>query len=150
MDINVKHFHELSTDELYEVLKLRCNVFVVEQVCAYADLDEKDRHPETLHLMFYAKDKQLIAYSRVLPPELSYSQPSIGRVVVDSMHRQKGYAKQLVLKSIAVIRRLWPDQDIQIGAQEYLRPFYQSLEFEINSEMYLEDDIPHRDMLLKN
>ena len=142
-------FNQLSVDDLYEILKLRSNVFVVEQNCAYPDLDEKDRHPQAMHVALKDKDEQLMAYARVLPPNLSYPQPSIGRIVVDSNYRNKGLARKIVQAAIELIQQHWPEQDIQIGAQEYLLSFYQSMGFENNSEMYLEDGIPHRDMLLR-
>lgn len=148
MKKKIKHFNQLTINELYNLLKLRSDVFVVEQTCVYQDLDNKDRHPQTMHIMFIDEGNQTIAYSRVLPPELSYPQPSIGRVVVSKKHRNKGLARQLVQESIEVIHQHWPAHNIQIGAQEYLLPFYQSLGFKNNSEMYLEDGIPHRDMLL--
>ena len=148
MELKIKLFSQLSTDELYDLLKLRSDVFVVEQACAYADLDEKDRHPQTRHIFLTDHAKELMAYSRVLASELSYQEPSIGRVVVSDPFRRQGLAKRLVKESISVIHQQWPRKAIQIGAQEYLLPFYQSLGFEINSAMYLEDGIPHRDMLL--
>ena len=148
MELQVKLFSALSTDELYEILKLRCDVFVVEQACAYADLDEKDRHPETPHLYYFNTDKALMAYSRVLPPNQSYPEPSIGRVAVAKKYRNQGLARKVVQASVDTIRQYWPNQHIQIGAQEYLLPFYHSFGFKNHSEMYLEDGIPHRDMLL--
>ena len=150
MPTHMKTFSELTTNTLYDILKLRCDVFVVEQECAYPELDEKDRHPGARHITLLNDAGELIAYSRVLPPTLSYPEPSIGRVAVCQEHRGKGLAKQLVKASIQVIQQQWPNQDIQIGAQEYLLKFYQSLGFENNSDMYLEDGIPHRDMLLKH
>ena len=142
-------FNQLSADDLYEILKLRSNVFVVEQNCVYPDLDEKDRHPQTMHVALKDKDEQLMAYARILPPNLSYPQPSIGRIVVDADYRNKGLARKIVQAAIELIQQHWPEQDIQIGAQEYLLAFYQSMGFENHSEMYLEDGIPHRDMLLR-
>ena len=149
MPTRVQTFNELTANTLYDILKLRCDVFVVEQECAYPELDEKDRHPETLHISLLSDNGELIAYSRALPPTLSYPEPSIGRVVVSPEHRGKGLAAQIVKESIHAIQQKWPEQNIQIGAQEYLLKFYQSLGFQNNSDMYLEDNIPHRDMILK-
>ncbi len=148
MQTHIKKFHELTTLELYKILKLRCDVFVVEQECTYPDLDDKDHQPKTLHITLVDDSGEITAYSRVLPPGLSYPQASIGRVVVSEVHRRKGLAAVLVKASIDVIHRQWPGVDIQIGAQEYLLGFYQGLGFKNNSEMYLEDGIPHRDMIL--
>ena len=149
MKIVIKRFNQLSTDELYDILKLRCDVFVVEQTCVYPDLDEKDRHPQTLHVIGVNDEGQLMAYSRILPPNVSYAQASFGRVVVSPLYRNLGLARKIVQISIDEAHQYWPQQDIQIGAQEYLLPFYQTMGFEINSDMYLEDGIPHRDMLLR-
>ncbi|MTI12294.1 GNAT family N-acetyltransferase [Sansalvadorimonas verongulae] len=148
MQIEVKTFSELTINALYDILKLRCDVFVVEQECAYPELDEKDRHPETLHVSLLDDSGELIGYNRIVPPALSYPEPSIGRVVVISSHRGKGLAAQVVKASIEVIHKQWPQRAIKIGAQEYLLRFYQSLGFQNNSDMYLEDGIPHRDMIL--
>ena len=148
MQIEVKRFNELTAHALYDILRLRCDVFVVEQECAYPELDEKDRHPGTLHISLLNDDGKLMAYSRVLPPTLSYPEPSIGRVVVGNAHRGKGLAGKVVKQSIEAIHKQWPQQAIQIGAQEYLLKFYQSFGFQNNSDMYLEDGIPHRDMIL--
>lgn len=147
MNWQLLSFAELSVDQLYELLKLRVNVFVVEQDCAYAELDEKDRHPQTMHLLAF-EEEQLCGYSRIIPPGVSYLQASIGRVAVAAEFRNKGVAKQLMLKSIETTKAHWPTQGIQIGAQEYLSGFYQQLGFEAVSEVYLEDGIPHLDMRL--
>ncbi|MGL5047623.1 MAG: GNAT family N-acetyltransferase [Shewanella sp.] len=139
-------FNQLDANALYDILKLRVDVFVVEQACAYPELDDKDRHPETQHLMGLSPDGELLAYARILPPGLSYPEASIGRVVVSPLGRGKGLATPLMQHAIESAGATWPDAGIQIGAQDYLKTFYQKLGFVACSEMYLEDGIPHLDM----
>lgn len=139
-------FNQLNANTLYGILKLRVDVFVVEQACAYPELDDKDRHPETLHLMGLSPDGELLAYARILPPGLSYPEASIGRVVVSPAGRGKGLAMPLMQQAIEFALTTWPEAGIQIGAQDYLKNFYQKLGFNACSEMYLEDGIPHLDM----
>ncbi|MBO2680974.1 GNAT family N-acetyltransferase [Shewanella algae] len=141
-------FAELTLDTLYELMKLRVDIFVVEQNCPYPELDEKDRVAGAMHLLGRSSSGELLAYARLLPAGVSYSQVSIGRVAVAAKARGGGRARQLMLEAIGGCHKLWPAEDIKIGAQEYLRAFYQSLGFEAVSEVYLEDGIPHLDMLL--
>ncbi|BCV55558.1 MAG: GNAT family N-acetyltransferase [Shewanella algae] len=141
-------FAELTLDTLYELMKLRVDIFVVEQNCPYPELDEKDRAAGAMHLLGRSSSGELLAYARLLPAGVSYSQVSIGRVAVAAKARGGGRARQLMLEAIGGCHKLWPAEDIKIGAQEYLRAFYQSLGFEVVSEVYLEDGIPHLDMLL--
>ena len=139
-------FDELSNNQLFELLKLRVDVFVVEQTCPYPELDEKDRHPQTHHLMGI-KDTELVACARLLPAGLSYPSVSIGRVATRQSFRGQGAGKLLMQSAISHCESLWPGQSIEIGAQEYLKGFYESFGFEATSDMYLEDDIPHIDMI---
>ena len=139
-------FDELSNNQLFELLKLRVDVFVVEQNCPYQELDEKDRHSETHHLMGF-KDEELVACARLLPAGLSYPSISIGRVATRQSFRGKGAGKLLMQSAIEHCENLWAGQDIEIGAQEYLKGFYESFGFVVTSDMYLEDDIPHIDMI---
>jgi len=143
----IKLFKELNTDELYDLLKLRVDVFVVEQNCPYPEIDDKDRHPETLHLLGKNKDTKIVAYSRILPPGISYKQVSIGRVVVDKNNRGQGVSDAMLKKALEQIKYTWPQKSIQIGAQEYLKDFYQSHGFEPVSKSYYEDGILHVDMI---
>ena len=138
-------FDGLTTHQLFDVLKLRVDVFVVEQECAYPELDEKDRHPETRHLMGFS-GQALVAYARLIPPGLSYESASIGRVVTAAKYRRNGAGRALVKEAIRLCVTHWPHNNIEIGAQEYLLDFYQSFGFEANSPVYLEDGIPHLDM----
>ncbi len=138
-------FQALSTWQLYDLLKLRTDVFVVEQHCPYPELDNLDRHPETYHLLGY-RDEVLIAYARLLPAGLSYPEVSIGRVVCLKSERGKGLGNALIKECFHHIKKLWQDAPITIGAQYQLVDFYRSHGFETISEKYLEDDIYHIDM----
>ncbi|MDG1733585.1 MAG: GNAT family N-acetyltransferase [Thalassotalea sp.] len=142
-----KHFVELTTDELYEALKLRVDVFVVEQTCYYPELDEKDRDSETIHLLGY-DNGVLVAYLRLLAPNISYPDcVSIGRVATAQAYRGKGIGHPLMYKALELCAQSWPNIDIKIGAQEHLEKYYNQHNFIRVSDMYLEDDIPHIDML---
>lgn len=141
----VKSFEELSNKELYAILKLRAEVFVVEQNCAYQDLDGKDGG--SYHLMGVNEENKLIAYSRLLSPKVSYKEISIGRVVTSPAFRKKGVGKQLMEKSIEEIHKLYGKHPIRIGAQRYLKNFYENFNFVQTSDEYLEDSIPHIEML---
>ena len=140
MTLEIKHFSELSKLELYEMLKLRNEVFVVEQKCYYQDCDGHDL--DAHHLLCY--DDELVGYLRILKPGVTYDEASIGRVVVKETHRSHKVGKKIM---VAAIEYLEPP--IRISAQEYLLSFYKSLGFVQVSEMYLEDDIPHVEMLLE-
>ncbi|MBV1944526.1 GNAT family N-acetyltransferase [Streptococcus parasuis] len=144
MQWEIKAFDQLSLQELYTILTLRTNVFVVEQACPYPELDGKD--PNCLHLLGTING-ELVAYLRILPAGLRYDEVSIGRVVVKPSHRGKGLGRLMMEQAIHCITNEWKESQIKIGAQAYLEKFYQSLGFEPVSEVYLEDDIPHLDML---
>ena len=140
MNWTLKKFDELTLQELYAILQLRNEVFIIEQTCIYADLDDKDR--EAWHLMCINNDK-LIAYTRILPPGVSYAEPAIGRVVTAATARRSGLGKQLMLRSIEACEKLFGEISISLGAQVYLKKFYESLGFSAVSDMYLEDGIEH-------
>jgi ElaA protein len=140
-------FSELSTTQLYQLLKLRVDVFVVEQNCPYPELDDKDHQDGVYHLLGY-QDEQLVACARLLAPGISYPQVSLGRIANAQKYRKHGLGKKLLNTALAQCERLWPQQDIQIGAQLYLISFYENFNFKRHSQDYLEDDIPHLDMLL--
>lgn len=136
-----KSFKQLSTIELYQILQLRSSVFVVEQQCAYLDLDDKDY--ECLHVLGY-KNEVLVAYSRLVPQGISYKEaPAIGRVVSHPSYRNLGYGNALMNYSINNINQYYPSIQIIISAQVYLINFYQRLGFTTEGEIYLEDNIPH-------
>lgn len=146
MKFRFKHFEELTTLELYKILQLRSEVFVVEQNCVYQDIDDKDTVGH--HLMCF-KNEELLAYARVLKPGISYTDySSIGRVCAKQTHRQLGLGKELMLQAILHCQELYPEAKIKISAQSYLLKFYTELGFEAIGEEYLEDDIPHRAMIL--
>jgi len=142
----LKKFADLTNTELYAILQLRSIVFVVEQTCAYPDLDNKDQG--SWHLMGW-EGENLIAYTRLLPPGLAFEEASIGRVVTAPSTRGQGVGRTLMHKSIEACHQLFGNGPIQIGAQRYLEAFYQSLGFEIIGEPYLEDGIPHMHMILR-
>ncbi|MCP4669925.1 MAG: GNAT family N-acetyltransferase [Desulfobacula sp.] len=150
MEIELKRFKKLGVDELYELLKLRVDVFVVEQNCPYPEIDEKDRHPDALHLLYRnQKSGKITAYLRILPPGLSFKEASFGRLAVAKEHRGEGISRVMVNKAVQVIENTWPENNIRIGAQLYLKHFYESHDFNSISSKYLEDGIEHIDMLRK-
>ena len=140
----LKAFSELSTQELFEIYQARIAVFVVEQNCAYQEVDEKDL--KALHL--FAKNSQkLTAYCRIIPEQDGVH---IGRVLVIKEVRGTGLAKKLMTQALAVYQQQWQSEKVYVQAQAYLQDFYQSLGFKPISEVYLEDGIPHLDMILNN
>jgi ElaA protein len=141
----LKSFDDLTVHELYAILQLRIEVFIVEQKCAFQDADNKDQL--SYHLMAW-NDDILAAYTRLVPANVSFKEISIGRVVTASQFRNAGLGKELMKQSIDSIWKLWNKQSIRIGAQLYLKNFYQSLGFEQASDVYLEDGIEHIEMLL--
>jgi ElaA protein len=142
----LKPFAELTPKELYSILQLRNEVFIVEQNCAYQDLDNKDL--KSWHLMGMEEGK-LMVYSRLLAPGISYSESSIGRIVSSPSGRKKGMGKKIVEESIVQIKNLFKTDTIRIGAQLYLKKFYESFGFFQEGDIYLEDNIPHIIMLRK-
>lgn len=145
MDWNTYHFDELTARKLYEFLKLRVDVFIVEQNCTYPELDNLDQ--ESIHLA-YAESGRTLAYARLVPGGVKYELPSIGRVIVHPDARSRGLAKQLLEKSIDYIITEWEANEIQLQGQVYLKGFYESFGFVPISEEYDEDGIPHVDMKL--
>lgn len=141
----IKPFYELDLQQLYRLLKLRQDVFVLEQQCFYADLDLQD--DAAVHILGYAGE-ELVAYSRVLPPSERFGLPSIGRVIVQDAYRSAGLGSALMHESIEVCRAGYPGQDIAISAQSHLERFYRSLGFAVVSEPYDEDGIEHIRMRL--
>jgi ElaA protein len=157
MDWQLKLFQQLSVDQLYQVLKLRSDVFVVEQTCVYPDLDGRDQHAECRHLMAFVplkadqKAGALAAYARLFPPGVSYPEmSSIGRVVVNPQHRVRGLGHELMKRAVQEALALWPDFPIKISAQAHLEGFYAKHGFKTVGEGYLEDGIPHLPMVRIN
>lgn len=140
-------FNKLSTTLLYELIKLRVDVFIVEQTCPYPELDGKDTLPGVQHLLGINND-EIVAYARLLPAGTTFANVSIGRIATKKTARGNRLGHQLLAEAVQQCEILWPGQTIDIGAQEHLELFYQQHGFERISEMYLEDDIPHIDMRL--
>lgn len=146
MNYQLKKFEELSTIELYQILQLRADVFIVEQYCNYRDLDDKDLN--CYHLMGY-KDAKMVSYARLLDVGVSYPNDcSIGRVLTHSTVRNIGAGKELMQKAIAYCKDLFSNQKIHISAQTYLLKFYTDLGFVSTGKEYLEDEIPHTEMIM--
>ena len=139
----IKPFNELLITELYSVLQLRSEVFVVEQNCVYQDLDGKDE--KALHLIGIFDDK-IVAYARLFKPNDYFEDSSIGRVVIDKKYRDRKWGHEMMQQAIAGIQNHFGETKITISAQLYLQKFYESQGFVRTSEMYLEDDIPHIQM----
>lgn len=140
----LKSFEELTPHQLYQLLRLRSEVFVVEQQCIFLDMDNKDQ--QCYHLLGW-KGELLAASTRLVPPGISYTEMSIGRVVSSPQVRGTGIGRELMEVSIKACYELWDKAVIRIGAQCYLEKFYQSLGFEPEGESYLEDGIPHIEMV---
>ncbi|HSP10947.1 MAG TPA: GNAT family N-acetyltransferase [Salegentibacter sp.] len=140
MKIIIKTFKELSLTQLYDILQLRSEVFVVEQDCVYQDIDGKDQ--KALHIMGY-KDDVLVAYTRCFDKGLYFEEASIGRVIVKENHRKFGYGHEILKASIQAIEERYKTNKIKLSAQQYLIKFYKSHGFITTGEGYLEDGIPH-------
>lgn len=140
---SIKSFDELDKLELYRILQLRSEVFVLEQDCKFQDIDNKDLN--SYHLMCFVDDV-LASYARILPAGLSYSEISIGRVVTSPYFRGLGMGKEIMEKSISACENLFKDSTIRIGAQVYLSKFYNTLGFKEKGEPYDEDGILHVEM----
>lgn len=137
-------FDKLTLRELHDLLALRTAVFVVEQDCPYQEVDGKDE--QSWHLLGF-ENQQLQLYSRVLPPGLSYPEVSLGRVVVDPDKRGQGLGYTLMDETMAKIKEQFGDVSVRISAQEHLQAYYAHYGFQAVGEGYLEDDIPHIQML---
>ncbi|WP_323787479.1 GNAT family N-acetyltransferase [Psychroserpens sp.] len=144
MDIKIKTFQELTTQELYDLLQLRSEVFVVEQDCVYQDIDGKDQ--KAIHVIGY-KGKNVVAYTRLFKPGYYFEEASIGRVVVKHSERHHQYGYDIMNASIEAVKNYYHTDTIKISAQTYLKRFYNNLEFFEVGEEYLEDGIPHIAML---
>ena len=145
MKVEAKKFSELSVKELYELLKLRTEIFVVEQECIYQDMDGKDN--KAIHILGKQEDT-LVAYTRIFNGGDYYDEPSIGRVVVDKKRRGEDKGKEIMNESINYIKNNMQEKEIVLSAQKYLDKFYRDLGFKSEGEDYLEDGIPHQKMRL--
>ena len=142
--IAAKTFYELNNQELYQILRLRSQVFVVEQDCVYQDLDNKDQI--SIHIFQMEKD-EIVAYTRIFKSGDYYKNPSIGRVVVSKKNRGKELGKKIMIHSIEYIKKNLEGEKIELSAQKYLDKFYKDLGFYKIGEDYLEDGIPHQRMI---
>ena len=146
MNIVVKKFSEFTVDELYAILQLRSEVFVVEQDCVYQDIDYKDQ--KALHIIGY-KEAKVVAYTRIFNSGDYFDTPSIGRVVVAKDERKFGYGHDIIKASKQAIKKYYNKSEITISAQTYLQRFYETHGFQQVGEGYLEDGIPHIKMLVE-
>ena len=144
MKLVSKYFHELNTTELYEILKSRAEIFVVEQNCVYQDLDDKDY--QSLHI-FYESEGRVVAYMRAFVKDTDTKMIQIGRVL--TLHHGEGVGGRLLKEGIAIIKEKMQPSSIYIEAQCYATGFYEREGFVIVSEEFLEDGIPHVEMMLK-
>lgn len=144
MEIKVKTFQELHLEELYKILQLRSEVFVVEQNCVYQDIDGKDMN--ALHVLGF-DNKELVAYTRCFDAGKYFDKASIGRVIVKENNRKYGYGHQIMEASIDEIKSRYKTENIKLSAQQYLIKFYESHGFKKTGEGYLEDGIPHIAMI---
>jgi ElaA protein len=143
LQFKTKLFNELSIQELYDLLKLRCDVFIVEQNCVYHDIDDKDK--KAIHVLGYYKN-ELVAYSRLFNAGDYFEKASLGRVIVAAKYRDRKWGNNLMAEAIAGVKKYFKTTEITISAQLYLQRFYESHGFVVCSESYLEDDIPHIEM----
>lgn len=146
MEYKIKAFEELNTKELYSILRLRSEIFVVEQNCVYQDLDNKDL--SGYHLMAI-DNNEIVAYLRILPKGVSYKEMSIGRFVVRKDYRRNNLGLELLNKALKFIGENLKEKEVRISAQVYVKELYKKAGFIEVSEEYLEDDIPHVEMLYK-
>lgn len=147
LNITTKYFNELTTHELYKLLQLRSEVFVVEQHCVYQDIDNKDQ--KALHVLGF-KNEKLVAYTRIFKPNDYFEQASIGRVVVAKTERHHQYGYDIMKASITAIKIHFNTNQIKISAQVHLKQFYNNLGFKAIGNPYLEDDILHIAMVINN
>ena len=145
-DWSIKTFSELTTPELYEIIKARINVFVVEQECPYPDLDDYDQ--KAIHL-WAENDSEVLAYCRIFDKGIKYPEASIGRVVTAGKGRRTGLGKQLIKYALEIIENRLGTSEVRISAQDYLLKFYSDFGFQDTGKKYLEDNIPHTEMLRK-
>lgn len=141
----ISRFERLNNRDLYRILAARAAVFVVEQTCPYQDLDGMDS--QAVHLWAEASDDKLLAYARLLPPDTRFREPSIGRVLTIAEGRGWGLGRLLMIRALDEAAKAFPGNPVRISAQQYLEKFYNGLGFRTVSAPYLEDDIPHLEML---
>lgn len=143
----IKSFEELTTPELYEIIKARVDVFVVEQDTPYPDLDGYDQ--KALHLWAEREDHAVLAYCRIFDKGIKYEETSIGRVLTSENGRGKNLGKQLIQYAVETIENRFKTSAVRISAQDYLLRFYSGFGFQETDKKYLEDNIPHTEMFRK-
>lgn len=146
MEISVKPYQSLSKDELYAILRIRTEVFVLEQHCVYQDLDGKD--DKAFHIIGM-EDNMIVAYARCFPPGIYFKESAIGRVLVRENYRKLGYGHKIVDAAIGAIETHFNAKEIRISAQLYLVTFYELHDFKTVGNRYLEENIPHISMIRK-
>lgn len=142
----IKNFEEITTAELYEIIKARVDVFVVEQDCPYPDLDGYDQ--QAIHL-WAEQENNVLAYCRIFDKGIKYNETSIGRVLTSEKGRGKNLGKQLIQYALETIENRFKTLEVRISAQDYLLKFYSSFGFQDTGKKYLEDNIPHTEMFRK-
>lgn len=142
----IKSFEEITTSELYEIIKARVDIFVVEQNCPYPDLDGYDQ--KAIHL-WAEQDNTVLAYCRIFDREIKYNETSIGRVLTSEKGRGKNLGKQLIKYAVETIENRFKTSEVRISAQDYLLKFYSDFGFQDTGKKYLEDNIPHTEMFRK-
>ncbi|MBU0517490.1 GNAT family N-acetyltransferase [bacterium] len=145
LDYRWYQFDDLSARELYEILKLRLSVFIVEQECPYPELDDLDQ--SAWHLTGWDENGQLMGYLRLLPPDVKYEISALGRVVTVKSARKQGIGSELMTRGITKAEKLFPEKAIGLSAQVAAQPFYRAMGFDAVGEMYDEDGIPHIKMI---
>ena len=146
MDYKFKKFSDLTRDELYEILRLRSEVFIVEQKCTYQDIDLKDK---LAYHLFLEDNNVIVSYLRILPKGISYEEVAIGRVLTKESYRKMGLSKKLIQKAIDFVTDTLGEKEIRLSAQLYARKLYEGCGFKRTSDIYLEDGIEHIEMLYK-
>ncbi|MEK3887820.1 GNAT family N-acetyltransferase [Bacillus sp. FSL K6-3431] len=146
MEWILKRFNELTASELYDICRERVNIFVVEQQCPYLELDGLDQHAWHLYL---SVEDGIAAYLRILPKGTAYEELSLGRIIVAKQYRKKGLGKELIKKGLQFVTEELSEDIVRVQAQAHLQKFYGEFGFKGISDVYLEDDIPHLDMLLE-
>jgi len=139
---------EMDSLTLFEVLRLRQTIFVLEQQCLYPDIDELDK--QAIHLLGFDSTQQLIAYLRILAPGVHYPEPAIGRVLVAEAARGTGLGRALIGEGVQLAQQHFPDSNIRISAQSHLVALYEDAGFTSVGDAYLEDGIPHQEMLMEH
>lgn len=148
MNWTCKHFSDLTAEEFHDILRVRIGVFIIEQNCPYPEIDGKDK--DAYHIFGRDDENEIVAVSRILKKGVSYYECSIGRVATSSKARLSGIGMEMMKFNLENIQILFGKTDVRISAQEYLKSFYEKFGFVKVSESYLEDDIPHIEMLRKN